>query len=1212
MSSAELTLTFNEALDSDSVPSPNQFSVTVNGTAVDLAAAGAVVISGSDVILTLAAAVGHGDVVNVSYAGPTVPTDKPIQDAAGNDAGAFTLDATNTTPDIIPPGQPKAEVNGNKLTLTFDEALDPDSVPSPDQFTVTVNGTAVDLAAAGAVVISGSDVILTLAAAVGHGNVVNVSYAIPTGPNDKPIQDEAGNDAGAFTTTVINTTSVIDSPTIDTTAPELMVAEVNGSKLTLTFNEALDSDSVPNPDQFTVTVNGTAVDLAAAGAVVVSGSDVILTLAAAVGHGDVVNVSYAGPTGPTDKPIQDAAGNKAKPLTRPATNTTESPAIVPPFPDPPHLFRLTITLALPSSTETDGTPIDSDTLKVYRVTGHEAISQPFRYAIDLLRVDAGNNPLPLASGDVLDKNATLGIAVDDGDGSGNSPMVRNVHGVIEEFIVDEYLPPTNTDTEPRNRYRLVLVPRLAWLARNRQNRIHATSDPQSLERIVSNKLLSRGTDYSTADSGSRIVLEESDFRIDIDNDKLPLDELSHVTQYNETDLDFVQRLCEHHGVYFFFASNTADSNGMVVFANTNSPFGVIRFESDPDHTTPTTPTAYEEKHKLEIKLTLTGTTGLLGGSQYSEPTDDEAAKLAGVMSSFKSVHRPVPAYVRVIDDNGSGRGADLRETVEFDPRTDGIHTSDGIYTDYDTHFPDSTTGSAFATIRSQERKAAHKYYIAVTNSPCLAPGRTFTKGSDPTTDPNFLVTEVDIDITQDHPGINPGIDRFTNCFRCIDFDDAAAFVFRPPRVTPIPRLPGVHTAYIATGSDDPSRPEPDSQGAYRVYHKHAEERTSLSIDSRSMAVRKAEPYAGHGVGMHFPLKEDTEVLLVYRNGHPDRPVIAAAMPGEGGHDSPVTGANPTSHVVETSSGARFEIHDDTVDDRARVTLRSRKNSERASYLRLGKADVTDPGSAAYPSTLEDHYVDTVFSDHKDKENGIALLTADNIRVTTKKDKFTEAQKSVYTRAGDDIEARSVQKHLLQGRRMVIFSGLEEDEPTDDTNAASDGSPDTIDDDDTLIYSSGGIYLKSRNDIHLTAKGASIIEVEDTARQVFRHDLHTHVFADEHYLVAGSSSSLTQGASTSLGLGLGFSATMGGFTYFTVPLAGYICFGVGYLKRPEILVNHLVVTIETTEGTVYEHCTSDNESSALSIKTQAVRFIKTQVQARIENLIADCVGIDITL
>ena len=987
---------------------------------------------------------------------------------------------------------------------------------------------------------------------------------------------------------------------------------------------------MPSPGQFTVTVNGTVVDLAAVGAVAVSGNDVILTLAAAVEHGDVVTVSYAVPTRPSDKPIQDAAGNDAEAFTLEATNATPEPRIVGPDPPvgTPRPLRLTITLDLPRSTGTDDEPIDSATLKVYRVTGHEAISQPFRYAIDLLRVDADNNPLALTSGDVLDKTATLTIAVDDGDGDGDgdSRMVRNVHGVIEEFIADQYLPSSDADTE--SRYHLVLVPRLALLARNRQNRIHATAASQTLEELIANKLLSRGADYSTTESANRIVLAEDDFRIDIDNDELPRGALSHVAQYNETDLDFVRRVCEHHGVYFFFASNSDDSDAMVVFGNTNSPFGVVRFHPDPDHTTPASTedetedtsedtddderpaTMYAEQDKLEIELTLTGATGLVDGSQYSESTVDQPAKLEGVMFSFKSVRRPVPGSVRVIDDNGSGRGVDLRETVTLDA------DSHGIYTDYDTRFSSETEGMTFATIRSQELKAAGNYYLGLTNSPCVAPGRTFKKALDADTYTYFLVTEVDIDIRQAHPGVIAEIDKdpittgFTNRFRCIDFDATAAFVFRPPRVTPLPRLHGVHTAYIATGEED--RPKPDAQGAYRVYHKHAEERTDLAIDTRSMPVRKAEPYAGDGVGMHFPLKEDTEVLLAYRNGDPDRPVIAAAMPSPGDHASPVTDANPTSHVVETSSGARFEIHDGYDHDSARVALRSREDAELASYFRLGSAHVTDPESTAGTSTLEDHYVDTVFSAEKDEQGGIALLSADHIREAAKKHKITEAQKSVHVRAGEDIHARSVQKHLLSGRRMVIHSGPEDEEPTADTNAATEGSPYTIDDDDTLVHASGGIYLKAQNDIRFTAKGESIIETGDTARQVFHSDLHTHVFANDHKLVAGSSNSLIQGASTTLGLGLGFSATMGGFTYFNVPLVGYICAGVGYLKRPEVLMNYLVAMVETTEGTVFEHCPNDTQSSALSIKTQGVRFIKTQVQARIENLIADCVGIDITL
>ena len=978
---------------------------------------------------------------------------------------------------------------------------------------------------------------------------------------------------------------------------------------------------MPSPGQFTVTVNGTVVDLAAVGAVAVSGNDVILTLAAAVEHGDVVTVSYAVPTRPSDKPIQDAAGNDAEAFTLEATNATPEPRIVGPDPPvgTPRPLRLTITLDLPRSTGTDDEPIDSATLKVYRVTGHEAISQPFRYAIDLLRVDADNNPLALTSGDVLDKTATLTIAVDDGDG--DSRMVRNVHGVIEEFIADQYLPSSDADTE--SRYHLVLVPRLALLARNRQNRIHATAASQTLEELIANKLLSRGADYSTTESANRIVLAEDDFRIDIDNDELPRGALSHVAQYNETDLDFVRRVCEHHGVYFFFASNSDDSDAMVVFGNTNSPFGVVRFHPDPDHTTPASTedetedtsedtddderpaTMYAEQDKLEIELTLTGATGLVDGSQYSESTVDQPAKLEGVMFSFKSVRRPVPGSVRVIDDNGSGRGVDLRETVTLDA------DSHGIYTDYDTRFSSETEGMTFATIRSQELKAAGNYYLGLTNSPCVAPGRTFKKALDADTYTYFLVTEVDIDIRQAHPGVIAEIDKdpittgFTNRFRCIDFDATAAFVFRPPRVTPLPRLHGVHTAYIATGEED--RPKPDAQGAYRVYHKHAEERTDLAIDTRSMPVRKAEPYAGDGVGMHFPLKEDTEVLLAYRNGDPDRPVIAAAMPSPGDHASPVTDANPTSHVVETSSGARFEIHDGYDHDSARVALRSREDAELASYFRLGSAHVTDPESTAGTSTLEDHYVDTVFSAEKDEQGGIALLSADHIREAAKKHKITEVQKSVHVRAGEDIHARSVQKHLLSGRRMVIHSGPEDEEPTADTNAATEGSPYTIDDDDTLVHASGGIYLKAQNDIRFTAKGESIIETGDTARQVFHSDLHTHVFANDHKLVAGSSNLLVLGAGTSLVLGTKTHASLGSDITLLGPLVGYFGFGAGVYVWPQLCAFHGVITNNVIEKVRITHCPIEKKSSALSIKHQALRLYQSQIEARIDNLCMRIVG-----
>ena len=178
--------------------------------------------------------------------------------------------------------------------------------------------------------------------------------------------------------------------------------------------------------------------------------------------------------------------------------TREGPKPEPTEPPPP-LPRSSISTKLTLAIGEGG--IDSETLKVYRVEGREAISEPFRYVIDLVRVDAANDPLALSSDDVLGKNATLGIEVTEETESSTQtvPMMRNVHGVVEEFMVEE-----DPSSAHGNHYRVVLVPRLAMLARNRQNRIHATSAPQTLEQIIWRKLRSSGPDYGSVERVKRV------------------------------------------------------------------------------------------------------------------------------------------------------------------------------------------------------------------------------------------------------------------------------------------------------------------------------------------------------------------------------------------------------------------------------------------------------------------------------------------------------------------------------------------------------------------------------------------------------------------------------------------------------------------------------------------------------------------------------------
>ena len=142
-------------------------------------------------------------------------------------------------------------------------------------------------------------------------------------------------DGVEYTVRVIAVNDVGDGPPSDevtgtpreTTPPELATATVDGTTLTLIYDEALDEASGLAADAFSVTVGGTgrAVD-----GVSVSGSSVILTLGSAVASGATVTVSYTVPTDAAAPRIQDDAGNPAASFSdQDVENNTPPPANTP-------------------------------------------------------------------------------------------------------------------------------------------------------------------------------------------------------------------------------------------------------------------------------------------------------------------------------------------------------------------------------------------------------------------------------------------------------------------------------------------------------------------------------------------------------------------------------------------------------------------------------------------------------------------------------------------------------------------------------------------------------------------------------------------------------------------------------------------------------------------------------------------------------------------
>ena len=221
-----------------------------------------------------------GDESHRRISGAWVPTDSPI---------LLALYWGYSGPSGAAPAFESAAVGGTTLTMTFDRNLDTASVPAPGAFHVTV-GSARRNVASGGVAISGKTVILTLASAVGEGDTVKVRY---TRPSASPLQDASTGSAVA---------TFADQAVTYTPPPAFDSAAVNLTTLTLTFDQNLDTGSVPSPGAFRVTVNNARRSVASGG-VAISGKTVTLALTSSVTATGTVKVRY---TRPSANPLRGA------------------------------------------------------------------------------------------------------------------------------------------------------------------------------------------------------------------------------------------------------------------------------------------------------------------------------------------------------------------------------------------------------------------------------------------------------------------------------------------------------------------------------------------------------------------------------------------------------------------------------------------------------------------------------------------------------------------------------------------------------------------------------------------------------------------------------------------------------------------------------------------------------------------------------------------
>ena len=315
---ATLTLTYDEPLGVSSTPEVGDFTVSGGDQTRTVSR---VSVSGSTVLLTLDTGAEHLEAgIQVSY----TPGTNPILDVPGNQAEGLSRESVrNDTPDTTPPeveslgitsnpGSDQTYASGDEIevTVTFNETVEVEGTP---RLTIELGSgrrTANYQGGSGtAALVFGYEV------AEGESDTDGVGVEEDS-LSGGTIRDEARNSAK-----LDHEGLAADSGhKVDGVKPELAAsggAVVNGTTLTLTYDEPLDRSSTPDTGDFTVTGGDQARTVTR---VSVSGSAVMLTLSAGAEHGEAgIQVSYT----PGMKPLRDVPGNQAEGLSRePVTNET--------------------------------------------------------------------------------------------------------------------------------------------------------------------------------------------------------------------------------------------------------------------------------------------------------------------------------------------------------------------------------------------------------------------------------------------------------------------------------------------------------------------------------------------------------------------------------------------------------------------------------------------------------------------------------------------------------------------------------------------------------------------------------------------------------------------------------------------------------------------------------------------------------------------------
>ncbi|MBI5055077.1 MAG: type VI secretion system tip protein VgrG [Nitrospirae bacterium] len=444
------------------------------------------------------------------------------------------------------------------------------------------------------------------------------------------------------------------------------------------------------------------------------------------------------------------------------------------------------------------TPLGKDVLLLTDFSGTEEISSLFHFHLSFY---SENHNITFK--DIIGQNVTVSFMLANGE-------KRFFNGIISRFSQGRGGGDTGGDTRFSS-YTAELVPWLWLLTRTADSRIFQNL---TVPDIVANIIQDNNFfDFQSMTKGNHPKRE-------------------YCVQYRETDFNFISRLMEEEGIYYFFKHEQGKHTLVIA-------------DAPEEHQ----PCPNQETARYQIS----------GGGLLEADT-----------ITVLDMTQEIRAGKYTLNDfNFETPNTSLK--VETSSRQSYLPWEREIY-DYPGKYGKRNEGDNVAKIRIEEEEAGILKINGSSSCRAFTSGYRFELQDYYRSDMNnkeYVLTALHHDARQEYiPGAESGL-SYVNNFTCIPFD----VPYRHPRHSPKPFVHGSQTAIVV----GPSGEEIYTDKYGRVKVQFHWDRLGKNDENSSCWIRVSQVWAGTGWGAMFIPRIGQEVIVDFLEGDPDRPIITGRV-----------------------------------------------------------------------------------------------------------------------------------------------------------------------------------------------------------------------------------------------------------------------------------------------------------------------------------------------